>query len=161
MPGKVPETIQTRPAKAEDCEAILTLVNGLAAFHGDTATLTADALLRDAFSPAPWVQVLVAERHGKVSGYTALVPHVQLQFGQRALDIHHLFVSETARGAGTGTALINAAVQRARELHCSRLTVGTDPDNLQAQGFYLSQGFQRRPSFPPRFALAVSGNPAT
>lgn len=149
------DPIQIRPARAEDTDAILDMVADLSAHHGDTATLTAEVLRRDAFGPEPWVHILLAESGGAICGYTALFGRVHLHFGQRDLEMHHLFVRDNARGTGAGVALIRAAAQRGKALQCRRLTVGTDPDNLAAQGFYLSQGFERRPSFPPRFALEL------
>ena len=43
---------------------------------------------------------------------------------------------------GTGSALIHAVVNRARERGCRRLLVSTTNDNLHALGFYQRRGFQ-------------------
>lgn len=145
-----------RPPRRDEAQDLARMISQLAAYHGDTATVQVQDLYRDVFSPDPWVWMLVAEQQGQILGYTALYRAVQLHFGQRFLEMHHLFVLEKARGMRVGVALIDGAKALARDLGCRRLTVGTDPDNLKAQGFYLSQGFQRRPSFPPRFAIPVA-----
>lgn len=136
-----------RPIEETDLPQVLEMIHALAAHHGDAATLTADALRRDAFGPHAWVRILVAPE----KGYAALCPLTQLQYGVRGMDLHHLYVTPQARGQGVGRALIRAAVALSKELRCRYLMVGTDPDNVQAQAVYRAVGFEDRPSGGPRF----------
>ncbi len=131
------------------------MIAELASHHGDTASASAEQLVRDAFGERPWIYVLVAELAGRICGYAALCGLIQLQFGARGLDMHHLFVEADLRGRGLGVALIKGATMKARALDCQYLSVGTHPDNLDAQAFYLAQGFERRPSYPPRFVVRL------
>lgn len=146
-----------RAAHPSDGESLLQMVAGLASHHGDTSTLDAQALTRDAFSTPPWIHVLVAEGATGLIGYAALCPLYKLQYGQRGMDLHHLFVEADHRSAAVGRSLVAAAVSTSRDLDCHYLAVGTDRDNLAAQQFYEAIGFQRREADPPRFHLTITG----
>ncbi|MFE3838144.1 GNAT family N-acetyltransferase [Pseudogemmobacter sonorensis] len=144
-----------RGARTEDAERIVQMVGALARHHGDTPGLTVEALLRDISGTAPWLHLLVAEAGGELAGYAALCGQSRLQFGWRGMDIHHLFTEARFRGRGIGQGLVRAAGIRAAELSCSYLTVGTHPENLRAQAFYESLGFERTAASPPRFSLRL------
>jgi GNAT superfamily N-acetyltransferase len=147
-----------RPAHRDDVPALLDLIGQLAAHHGDKASTSADALLRDAFATPPWIEILVAESDARLIGYTVLCPLYRAQFAQRGLDMHHLFIVQDWRGKGVGRALIEAMVERARELGCAYVKVGTHPDNAAAQKFYLAYGFQPAPQ-GPQFGLILENRP--
>ncbi|NUH66655.1 GNAT family N-acetyltransferase [Sulfitobacter sp. S0837] len=132
-----------RPAEKSDLPMVLDLAHALAAYHGDTATLTLAALERDSLGPAPWITLLVAEGTTGLRGYAALTPQMQLQFGARGMDLHHLFVCDTARGKGLGRALVQAALDHAQQRGCTYVTVGTDPRNQRVQTFYRRAGFDQ------------------
>ena len=144
-----------REAQSHDADDILRMVKCMAAHHGDTSTLAVEALARDVFSENPWVYLLVAETNSNVIGYAALCGLTQLQFGVRGLDMHHLFTEEGFRGHGIGTSLVRACIYKSRQLSCQYLSVGTHPDNLEAQAFYSAFGFKRRDCFPPRFVMRL------
>tara|TARA_R110002049_G_scaffold117332_4_gene270742 strand:+ start:3782 stop:4228 length:447 start_codon:yes stop_codon:yes gene_type:complete len=144
-----------RSATEHDLRQVLDMAHALAAFHGDAATLTLDALKRDTLGPAPWVTLLVAEGVRGLRGYAALCPMVQLHFGVRGMDVHHLFVCDTSRGQGVGKALLQGAIACAKASDCRYITVGTDPDNRRAQAFYQHAGFsQIAPG--PRFRIKLA-----
>lgn len=145
-----------RDACPADVPCILGLVSKLAEHHGDAMQLTADTLVQNAFAKPPWVHILVAEINGKVVGYAALCPLIQLHFGVRGLDMHHLFTDADHRGRGVGTGLVEACKTKARMLSCGYLSVGTHPENYAAQAFYEAIGFLRRDSHPPRFSLRLT-----
>jgi GNAT superfamily N-acetyltransferase len=140
---------QIRPIIEKDIPDVLRMIHALAAHHGDTGVVTKDELRRDALGPSPWVRVLVAEG----LGYAALCPLAQLQFGVRGMDLHHIFVVESARGRGVGRALIDAAIACAKAEGARYLTVGTHPDNLAAQDIYRSAGFEEFNSDGVRFRM--------
>ncbi len=140
-----------RDAEVSDVPQILSLIQELARYHGDTPAVSEDIVRREGFGSLRWIWFLVAEAEGRLLGYAALLPVSQLEMGVRGMDMHHLCVTADARGSGTGTVLVEAACQKARALDCSYLMVGTHPDNQKAQAFYLARGFERRPSSPFRF----------
>jgi ribosomal protein S18 acetylase RimI-like enzyme len=147
---------QIREARPSDVHEIVNMVRKLAAHHGDTAALTPDDLMRDAFGERPWIYLLVAEAQGALVGYAALYGLIQLQFGARGLDMHHLFAEAEFRGRGVGTGLVEACKMKAQALAGRYLMVGTHPDNREAQAFYEALGFVRRDSHPPRFVLQLA-----
>lgn len=142
-----------RVLRAPDLPAVLEMVQALAAHHGDTATLTLDTLARDTLGEAPWLRVLVAEQNRRLVGYAALCPMARLQFGARAMDMHHLFVAKDQRGKGVGRALITETLEVCRALGCVAVTVGTDPENKTAAKVYKAAGFTPVPPQGPRFRI--------
>lgn len=139
-----------------DLPELLRLLTALAAHHGDRADSSVARLARDVLGPAPWLHVIVAERGGALIGYAALCPLAQMQFGQRGVDLHHLFVDAQWRGTGAGRGLIDAALAKAKSLGASYVRVATTPDNRAAQVFYEGCGFTRRPEGGPRFGLSLA-----
>ena len=75
--------------------------------------------------------------------------------GVRGIDMHHLFVDADFRREGIGKQLIEGAMQKARELSCSQMSVGTHPENLNAQAVYLACGFERRDASNPKFRITL------
>lgn len=148
---------QVRDARASDVNEILRMVARLAAHHGDESALSAEVLARDVFCPSPWIYVLVAEAETGLIGYAALCGLTRLGLGQRGFDLHHLFTEEPHRGQGVGINLVDACIRKSKAFGCSYLVVGTHPDNLDAQAYYLSRGFKRRDAFPPRFIMQLEG----
>jgi len=55
--------------------------------------------------------------------------------------IEDVFVEQRARGAGLGGALVEAALERARERGCRRVDLDVDNDNAPARALYESLGF--------------------
>lgn len=146
--------ITTRHATVDDLPAVVEMAHALAGFHGDEATLTTEALARDALCDPHWIKLLVAVQKDRLIGYAALCPLVQLQYGARGMDMHHLFVRAEARGTGAGNVLIKASVEVAKGLGCRYLAVGTHPKNMAAQKFYEAAGFTRSQG-GPRFRIRV------
>lgn len=153
-----PSNANVRPICEADLPDLLTLINGLANHHGDVPKVSASSLARDALGERPWLSVLVLEQEGILLGYAALCPRAQLHFGIRGMDIHHLFLVDEARGMGLGRALIEASVSLALEKHCAFVVVSTNPDNTDAQAFYLSCGFEAFPNDKSRFRKRLPAN---
>ena len=82
-------------------------------------------------------QVIVAEFHGEIAGFAALVGG----------ELDGLFVEPDLWGGGIGRALINAAAHEARRKGLA-LTVIANP---AARGFYESCGFTVEGETPTRF----------
>jgi ribosomal protein S18 acetylase RimI-like enzyme len=148
-----------RPAQPQDLPQLARQVAELAAHHDDQATVSQATLARDLFGPHPWLQILVSEADAQLQGYLALTQLARLQWGQRGMDIHHLYVAEPYRRLGLGRALIGAAVQTARAQDCSYLTVTALETNVAAQDFYRHQGFHHAPPSGMRFAFDLTSAP--
>jgi GNAT superfamily N-acetyltransferase len=112
--------------------------------------VTLDGLRADLCGAGRWGFGLVAVGQG-LAGYAILTRLLQVQFGRRGMDLHHLFVRPDRRGQGVGALLLRAAEGRARALGAGWVTVSTHPDNLAAQAFYRAQGYDPMASVAPRF----------
>jgi GNAT superfamily N-acetyltransferase len=145
--------MKTRAAVVEDLTSVLAMVEKLAEFHGDKATLTLEELRTLLEGESTWIKLLVAESDGQLVGYAALCPLIQLQWGLRGMDMHHLFVIESHRGKGVGKKLLRAAIEEAEQSGCKYLAVGTHPENAGAQQLYMKNGFEERIGGGPRFRL--------
>ncbi len=151
-----PPPVRVRPAQPADASALLSMIGRLAAHHGDTATISAERLKADVFGSPPWISALVAEDDAGPIGYAILCPLYRAQYGQRGLDLHHLFVIPEKRRNGVGRSLVEAAITQAREARCDYFFVGATPENLKAHAFYEGLGFTRSELRGVRFALRFS-----
>lgn len=147
--------IKTRPIARADLAVVLTMIQELSAHHDDVAQVTFEQLERDTMGSQPWVRVIVATENDALVGYAALVPRAKFHSGQRAMDVHHLFVLDDWRSKGVGQVLLDACQDLARDLGCSALTIGTDPDNTHAQAVYERYGFERIEVSNPHFRLEL------
>ena len=64
--------------------------------------------------------------------------------------LEDLFVREEARRSGLGRALVEAALERARERGCKRIELDVNEDNSAARALYEACGFQTEPKPPGR-----------
>lgn len=69
--------------------------------------------------------------------------------------LEDLYVTDEARGAGLGRALVEAAVARARSRGCRRIELDVNEQNEAALALYLGCGFTTEPK-PPGRTLFVS-----
>jgi GNAT superfamily N-acetyltransferase len=148
-----------RAARRKDIAALVAMISALAAHHGDASTIGEDRLERDAFCATPWISFLVAEMGGEAIGFAALRPFYLAARGQRAMELHNLYVAPAWRGCAVGRALVEAALQHARGRGCRSFSVGTATDNAAARAFYRHLGFEAAPAAGPRFRVAVTPVP--
>lgn len=147
--------MRIRAAVAADQAELLAMVQALTRHHADEPLLTAESLARDVFGPEPWFRVRVAEGEAGLLGYAATLPLARLGYGARGMDLHHLFVTEAARGQGVGRALVAACEALARDLGCSYLIIGTHPGNLAAHRYYQGLGYAQMPTTALRFTKVL------
>ena len=144
-----------RPMRRGDLAAVAGMIRALSDHHGDFSRLSTASLARDALGRDPWVRIVVAADEGQgggaLAGYMALTRLAWLQYGDRGMEIYHLFVQPGWRGRGVGRALIAEAKARAQGAGCVELKVGTHPANRAAMDYYLSQGFEEQPVVGARF----------
>lgn len=140
-----------RRAEVADLAGLLAIVQALTRHHADEPRVTLDTLARDVFGAVTWFQVLVAEAAGALVGYAALLPLARLGYGERGMDLHHLFVAEAARRGGVGSALLRAAEEMAESLGCTYLIIGTHPGNGPAQEYYQRRGYHPMGNTSVRF----------
>ncbi len=138
------ESFAIRPMEARDLGAVVAMVRALSDHHGDHPRLTEATLARDALGDDPWVRVHVAEAAGRLIGYMVLTRLAWLHYGDRGMEIYHLFVAPDWRRRGIGQALIERAKHIALAEGCVELKVGSHPDNAAAGDYYLQLGFERQ-----------------
>ena len=64
--------------------------------------------------------------------------------------LEDLYVREEARRTGLGRALVDAALERARERGCRRIELDVNEDNAAARALYEACGFLTEPKPPGR-----------
>lgn len=85
--------------------------------------------------------LLVARLDGVPCGLIHLTVRQSLLHARPSGLIDELVVARTVRGRGVGRLLIQAAVDRCRELGCSEVEVSTERSNWRARAFYRACGF--------------------
>jgi ribosomal protein S18 acetylase RimI-like enzyme len=89
--------------------------------------------------------VLVAEADDRIVGYVyaGLEPLSWKELRGPAGFIHDLMIDKHARGAGAGTALIDAAIAWLRDRGAPRVMLWTAEHNTRAQRLFERLGFRR------------------
>ena len=90
------------------------------------------------------VLVLVAERRARVIGYAyaAIEPLSWKELRDECGFIHDLLVTDEARGAGVGEALLDRAIEWLREQGMPRVVLWTSPHNATARRLFERRAFR-------------------
>ena len=142
------------PARPRHLAAIHRMIRALSAHHGDTATITLEALQHALFDSGHASAFIACDAGGPL-GYAGLTHMTVLHTGETRIDIHHLYVEAPHRARGVGRALVAAARDHAITLGATRLTIGTDPDNFGAQAAYRAMGLEEITGAGPRFRIPL------
>ncbi|WGF87003.1 GNAT family N-acetyltransferase [Marinivivus vitaminiproducens] len=149
-----------RRALPGDASGLLHLIGQLSAHHGDIATIGLAELERDVFTAEPWATALVAEVDDVLAGYAILYRLYRAQYGQRGMNLHHLYVEPARRGSGIGRLIVEAARREAEAAGCAYMRVQTEPENLAAQRFYRAVGFTPSDTASAKLRLDLTGTTA-
>ena len=140
-----------RDARPQDYSAVAELMRSFIRWHYerhgsdramidsyfDEAAYEAELASLPGYYAPPDGALLVDERDGDVIGCVALK-----RLDDSRCEMKRLFVDPAAHGSGSGQALANAIVERARELGYERMMLDTGPKQVEAQGLYRKLGFR-------------------
>ncbi|UPG71101.1 GNAT family N-acetyltransferase [Roseomonas gilardii subsp. gilardii] len=89
-----------------------------------------------------WSVIVAEDAQGRLVGCLQfmLLPHLSHQGGMRA-QVESVRIASTHRGQGLGTALMNHAIDRARQAGCVMVQLTTHASREQARRFYEQIGF--------------------
>jgi GNAT superfamily N-acetyltransferase len=155
-----PTAVSVRLAvEAELDEIAVLFAPGLEPYRGRVGDWILDAYLRDLVDVRSRFEVAetyVAECNGSVVGSVAFYPDVVLEgwssFPAGWAGFRALVVDPHVRGAGTGRALVERCIERARELGRPTLGIHTVALLTDAVRLYERVGFTRCPEFDLRAA---------
>jgi GNAT superfamily N-acetyltransferase len=144
-------------AKAEDVESVSALIAAFRDWWGkDEPTLDQiRATTRQLIADPATDFLLAADGSSTPAGVCQLRYRLSIWTGADDCWLEDLYVEESARGAGLGRALVEAAIERAKARGCRRMELDVNEDNQDAVAFYAGLGFSTEPK-PPGRTLFVS-----
>jgi len=134
-----------RAATRSDVPAITVIYNQAVALTTATYDLEPVSLANrlawfDAKVAGGW-PVLVADAGGEIRGWGSFGPFRE-KAGYRYTVEHSVYIDESARGAGVGSALLQALVAQARDRGLHVMIGGVDADNAGSIAFHERHGFR-------------------
>ncbi len=133
--------LHIRKARAEDVPDIFRLIRELAEFERapEAVEVTEQDLIRDGFGEEPRFECLLAESGGEVAGMAFYYYRYSTWKGP-ALHLEDLIVSQTYRGRGIGSRLLDEIVALGRRQGLRRIYWEVLDWNRPAIDFYESRG---------------------
>ncbi len=132
---------QPRLANIQDMPRVLELIKELAIFEkeADAVEISISDLENDGFGVYPKFTCFVLEIDAIIQGIALVYPRYSTWKGE-VLHLEDLIVSETCRGKGLGTLLLDAVVKHAKQLGVKRVCWEVLDWNEPAIKFYESKG---------------------
>lgn len=141
MPSGSASGVVILVAGPEHAAALLPLIAAHAHFERAGATCTEEALRRALAEPgAVLFAWLALNEEGRPIGYATATRDFSTWSGKPFLHLDCLYLTETARGAGLGSLLLDAVKLFAIRLGLDELQWQTPDWNVAAERFYLKQG---------------------
>ena len=130
-----------RKAVKDDMSRVLHLIKELAVFEkeADAVEVTVKDLEADGFGDNPAFECFVAEANNTIEGI-ALIYHRYSTWKGKSLHLEDLIVSESMRGSGIGTALLDEVVKYGHRLGVKRINWEVLDWNEPAIAFYEKKG---------------------
>lgn len=134
-----------RPLVAADVDIVQVMVLEFGAYLrglGDhwQHNFTAEKYLTDGFGPNPAFRGFIAERDGEALGYLLMAPNYDVDQGMRIEIVIDLWVRSSARRTGAGRALMQRAMEEARQKGAGQLLWAVYHPNKLAYDFYQAIG---------------------
>ena len=131
-----------RRAELEDVDALVPLFDAYRQFYDQPSDLTRARNWLRARIGANESVVLLAERDGQAIGFTQLYPMYSSVQTSRIWVLNDLYVSPEQRRLGAAKALLNHAIEHARDDGASRVQLETGRRNEAARALYRAAGWQ-------------------
>ena len=133
--------LKIRNAVATDMPRVLELIQELANFEKEpnAVQVTVEELTEAGFGAKPLYQCFVAEINDKVEGMALVYPRYSTWQGP-VIHLEDLIVSQSVRGKGIGSALLDQVVQYSKEQGVRRIAWEVLDWNEPAIKFYESKG---------------------
>ena len=130
-----------RKGNPEDMEAVLGLIQELAAFENepDAVLITVDDLIRDGFGTVPLFHVFVAEVEKQIVGI-ALYYYRYSTWKGKTIHLEDLVIKEKMRGTGLGYALYSEIIKQGKKDKVRRIEWNVLDWNTPAIEFYEKSG---------------------
>lgn len=119
-----------------DFEALASLANRLAAYHGELLSPDFSTLYAD----RTWFSAVLVSRKGRDIGYASWHKTYVCQSATRGVELQNLYVEPDYRGQRIGLRLVLEVAVRAIR-HKAELSLGVRKTNLSACAFYQKLGF--------------------
>ncbi len=140
--GSPSPSVTIRPTKREDFDEIAPLLRQLWPTHPIDWKAARDIFDRGLASDRrAYLSACLGE---KIIGFGTLMIRDCLWLQGEVGYICDLVVDQEHRGAGVGTALVERAVEIARQRRCRRVELDSGFHRLEAHRFYERRGFEKR-----------------
>jgi len=134
--------LSIRAATVNDVALLKALIFELAEYERerDQVVITEADLVRDGFGPQSKFRALIAEWDGQTAGYALFFGSYSTWEGRPGLFLEDLFVRQTFRGKGIGTALLSNVAGIAKRENCYGVRWEVLDWNQPAIDFYKRLG---------------------
>ena len=130
-----------REARRDDMGRVLELIKELAYFENEpeAVEVSVSDLQKDGFGDTKLFHCFVAETNGGICGMALIYPRYSTWKGP-AIHLEDLIITESQRGSGLGTALLDEVVKYGHSLGVKRISWEVLDWNDPAIKFYESKG---------------------
>lgn len=140
--------METRLATLADLDAVATLFDAYRQFYEQAPDLAlAKRFISDRLQNKESAILLALDAEQTTVGFCQLYPTFCSVEAKSIYALYDLYVAPSARGAGVGIVLLEAAEQLAKENGMARMDLTTAKTNLPAQAAYESLGWVRDEAF--------------
>ncbi len=132
---------QIRFAEEQDCEAIISLITGLAEYeHLEDQMINTPKRMKEVIFQEHAAKVLVCEVNEEVVGYAIFFFSYSTFIGKKGIWLEDLYVSPAYRGKGIGKAFFKELCNYAIQEDCMRLEWSVLDWNAPSIAFYEALG---------------------
>jgi GNAT superfamily N-acetyltransferase len=138
-----------RPAEPADVTHIHAMIVELAVFEKleHMVVATEELLHEGLFGQRPACEAIIGEENGEVVAFALFFHNFSTFLTKKGLYLEDLYVRQSHRGKGYGTALLARLAQLALERQCGRFEWSVLDWNAPAIGFYQTMGAEVLPEW--------------